>query len=218
MKCEDYKIRDASGNVLGHAKVCGSRRRSPRCWSCGASCPGRQCDQPTEKGTCDRHVCVACAKSIGEDKDLCPEHAAAAAGPDVLRVQTAKLGYRGQGWLDVSLKGNKERVAYGEPGGQDGIGLAFAPSPTLLYPLIRKRKASGGRLSAEDWAGYVTAYTAEMRESYRRRREAWDQLLARRQVVLLCFCKTVHQCHRALLARDILPKLGAVYAGEVRPC
>lgn len=218
MRCEDYKIRDASGNVLGHAKVCGSRTRAPRCWSCGASGAGRQCDAPTPKGTCDRHVCLACAKNIGEDRDLCPEHAAAAAGPDVLRVQTAKLGvYRDRGWLDVSLKGNRDRQARGELGGQDGIGLAFAPSPTLLYPLIKKRKQQGGRLSAEDWKAYVESYRAEMRTSYRLRREAWDALLGRHHVVLLCFCRDAFHCHRTLLARDILPKLGAIYAGEVRP-
>jgi uncharacterized protein YeaO (DUF488 family) len=216
MRCESYLVRDASGNVLGVAKSCGSRRRGPRCWSCGATGAGRQCDAKTEKGACDRHVCVACATSIGPEEDLCPEHAAAAAAPGILRVQTAKLGFRGQGWLDVSLKGNRKRQGNGEIGGQDGIGLAFAPSPTLLYPLIEKRKQQGGKLTAEDWSGYVAAYTREMRESYRRRREAWDKLLSRPHVVLLCFCAKPFNCHRTVLARDILPKLGAVYAGEVR--
>lgn len=64
---------------VGRAIVCSrSRRMHPRC-ACGQ--PARlQCDAPTARrsGTCDRHLCPACATEIGPDRHLCEQHAAAA--------------------------------------------------------------------------------------------------------------------------------------------
>lgn len=116
----------------------------------------------------------------------------------------------------------------------EGDGLAFAPSWAILGPALRARReaaeiaaafarngggsrggcADAERIEGEAWAAYVPAYLAEMRRSYRERRRAWVALLARESVTLLCFCVDPARCHRTLLAREILPKLGAAYAGE----
>lgn len=66
----------------------------------------------------------------------------------------------------------------------------------------------------EAWERYVPAYLAEMRQSYRAHQEAWELLLARPLVTLGCYCTDPAQCHRTLLARDILTKLGADFRGE----
>jgi uncharacterized protein YeaO (DUF488 family) len=91
--------------------------------------------------------------------------------------------------------------------------FAFAPSWPLLRPYLAKRQA--GTLTPEDWPAYVEAYTAEMRESYRGKRAEWAALLARPRVVLVCYCTDPNECHRTILARDILPKFGATYVGEI---
>ena len=129
-----------------------------------------------------------------------------------LRVHTARLGYRGPDWLDVSLQGNMRRAKAGEDGGHRHIGLSFAPSPDLLYPFLSKRKFGG--LTPEDWDRYVAGYTAEMRRSYRERPSEWKALLAQEHVVILCFCTDAVHCHRRVLA-GILEKLGAVDEGEL---
>lgn len=144
-------------------------------------------------------------------------------------VHTARISYRGEDRLDVTRKSGRE-------------GLAFAPSWALLLPAIRARGAfetkwaelgesmERGDEQAERhlaheldaakrewmtaWATYQRAYLAEMRTSYRANRAAWDALLARPIVTLCCYCTDPERCHRTLLARDILPKLGATYGGE----
>jgi len=130
-----------------------------------------------------------------------------------VHVFTARLGIRDDDHLDVSLQGNVRRANKGEVGGHRGIGLFFAPSPELLYPYLSKRKFN--RLTDGDWERYVAAYTEEMRLSYRERRPAWDALLGLPRVVLLCFCTDPERCHRTVLGRDILPKLGVTYCGEI---
>ena len=45
-------------------------------------------------------------------------------------------------------------------------------------------------------------------------RAAWDALLARPAVVLVCYCTDPARCHRRVLA-ELLAKLGAVDLGEV---
>lgn len=73
------------------AIVCTSGRR-PRC-VCGAR-PVFQCDYPTKRrsGTCDRHLCARCAVVAGQDKHLCPVHAAAPAKLDVEVAAEPKQG------------------------------------------------------------------------------------------------------------------------------
>lgn len=122
-----------------------------------------------------------------------------------LQVYTARLGLKDPDYLDVSLQGNLRRL-------HRGIGIFFAPSPHLLYPFLSKRKHRG--LTEDDWKEYVFRYKAEMRQCYRERRSAWDELLSWERVVLLCFCTDPLQCHRRVLA-EILAKLGASDCGEL---
>ena len=58
-----------------------SRSPRPRC-ACGKPAT-IQCDAPTtsRSGTCDRHLCAACADEVGPDRHLCPAHAGGKAAP-----------------------------------------------------------------------------------------------------------------------------------------
>jgi len=129
-----------------------------------------------------------------------------------LAVHTARMGYRGDDWLDVSLQGNERRHDKGEIGGHRGVGLVFAPSPLILYPYLSKRRF--GKLTDRDWPEYREKYTADMRESYRKFRRAWDTVLSWDRVVFLCFCPNANECHRTVLA-EIFVRCGATYAGEI---
>jgi len=119
----------------------------------------------------------------------------------VVKVYTARMGIRDPDYLDVTRTGNERR----KDGEHRGIGLAFAPSGAILWPAKR------GELGFEE---YQRLYTAEMRQSYRTRRQAWDELLSWERVVLLCFCTEPLRCHRTVLA-GILVKLGAEDCGEL---
>jgi uncharacterized protein YeaO (DUF488 family) len=140
-----------------------------------------------------------------------------------LRVYAARLGTRDPDALNITRKS------------ATGDGLAFAPSWAILRPALDARRAveemlrvasgssevaglaadEAAMMWAEAWAAYVPAYVEEMRASYRRDRGPWERLLARGRVVLACYCTDAEHCHRALLGSVILPKLGAVWCGEV---
>ncbi|MDO9016125.1 MAG: DUF488 family protein [Deltaproteobacteria bacterium] len=138
-----------------------------------------------------------------------------------LTVYTARIGYVGLDALDITRKS------------ATGDALAFAPSWAILSPALDARRRAteasklfwssladddeGPAIEAEAWAIYVPAYLAEMRASYRAHRPAWERLLGEVLVTLTCYCTDPERCHRTLLARDILPKLGATYAGERAP-
>jgi len=107
-----------------------------------------------------------------------------------LSVHTARIDYPGPSRLDVTRKSGA---------------TAFAPSWGIIMAAKR------GHLS---WPEYVDAYTAEMRQSYRENRPAWDALLGGKRVVLCCVCKDPSRCHRTVLAK-ILTKLGAKNYGEI---
>lgn len=115
-----------------------------------------------------------------------------------LRVHSARISYGGPDRLDVTRKSGTG-------------GLFLAPSWAILRPAINDRRAG----LPFDWARYVEAYIAEMRESYRWYRTEWQELLSRDRVTLVCYCTDPIQCHRHLLRERILPALGAVDAGEV---
>lgn len=118
-----------------------------------------------------------------------------------LRVYTSTLAYAGRGRFDVTR-------------GSGGV-LAdpFAPSVTLLR---RFHPGWGGPpMTPESFARFRLAYLAEMRDSYRHRREAWAALFVASPLVLCCHEPAGAPCHRIILARDVLAKLGAVYEGEI---
>jgi uncharacterized protein YeaO (DUF488 family) len=114
-------------------------------------------------------------------------------------VHTSRITYAGPGRLDVTCKS-------GDP--------TFAPSWAILRPMLVQRAA--GFDVAAYWPRYVADYTAEIRTSYRSQRAAWDALLTRSEVTLLCFCVDPMHCHRSVLA-GLLGKLGATVRGERAP-
>ena len=115
------------------------------------------------------------------------------------RVFTGRVSYRGPDRLDVTRKS----------AGPEGV--AFAPSWTFLGPMLKLEPAA----RAYAWPKYAADYTAEMRASYKLNRSAWDALVSRSRVVLVCYCVIPERCHRTLLARNVLSKLGATYRGEL---
>ena len=56
------------------AIVCRSGRR-PTCKFCKHRSAVKYCDAPIGRGrTCDAPMCAECAKSVGFNKDVCPDH------------------------------------------------------------------------------------------------------------------------------------------------
>jgi hypothetical protein len=139
----------------------------------------------------------------------------------VVDVWTARLGIvQGDEVLDITRQH------------ASGDGLVFAPSWSLLEHVITSRRRARARFvgaAIEErerlqeqarideeaaWQWYVPRYLDEMRDSYRRHRDAWLRTLARPRVVFACVCPSA-RCHRVLLAGEIFVKLGACYVGEL---
>jgi hypothetical protein len=83
VRCERLKVGDSI------AFVCTGGRRGPRlhCLWCKAVAP-LLCDWKTGAGkTCDKPICLTHGKSVGPDKDLCPDHQAAYAQWKAQRAQ-----------------------------------------------------------------------------------------------------------------------------------
>lgn len=134
-------------------------------------------------------------------------------------------GYRGPSALDVTVRS-------APPEGQP-----FAPSAPLFRE-AKHRLALAAELEVEDgdattvaaaelarseaWAWYAERYHAEMRASMVQHRAAWEAVLARPMVVLICYCPARARCHRGLLA-SLLARAGAKIgrrvtdAGELTP-
>ena len=113
-----------------------------------------------------------------------------------LRVFTARFGLRDPDVVDVTR----------------AVDSVFAPSWNLLGPIVHARRETGRPETAAQWARYEAGYLDEMRASHHVHESEWVRLL---RAVLTCFCADPARCHRTLLARDILPKLGAEYGGEL---
>lgn len=122
-----------------------------------------------------------------------------------LIVHTARIGFKDPDVFDITRA----------TGGVDGA--PFAPSWRILRPALHARDrakkktltaAAASALFEPIWQQYEPAYRSEMLYSYQRHRAAWDALLARKRVVLVCYCADPTHCHRRLLAR-YLGRLGA---------
>lgn len=117
-----------------------------------------------------------------------------------LRIFTSTYGCRDVDRLDITRGGGERARAQGRP----VPGIVFAPSLELLRRGQHDRAAAGGdaALQAGAWHRYAAHYRLEMRESYRRHRAAWEELLRRERVVLCCFCSrddaALGRCHRLL--------------------
>jgi uncharacterized protein YeaO (DUF488 family) len=82
--------------------------------------------------------------------------------------------------------------------------LAFAPS----WSMVQNHKS--GEYSDEQ---YTSLYQTLMNWSQKKYPEAWQDLLRRDEVTIVCFCAPGKFCHRYIL-KDILVNLGATYMGE----
>ena len=107
-------------------------------------------------------------------------------------LYTAPYDYSGKDRLDITVKG------------KDPIGKVFAPTWKMVM---------GSKKGVIAWETYVEQYRDLMRQSYVQHRASWEELLLRKEVTLVCFCKDFKRCHRYLLA-GYLSKLGAIYQGE----
>lgn len=117
-----------------------------------------------------------------------------------MKLYTAQFCYPGPDRIDVT-RGSKKA----------GKWSVLAPSWDLLgdtHFRIKRNKDLTAEQALQIWSSYVERFTEEMRGSYRRNRDVWDELLGRERAVLVCYCADVRRCHRGLLA-DILVKLGA---------
>lgn len=109
------------------------------------------------------------------------------------RVWTAQYRYQGPDRLDITVKG------------KDTIGSAFAPT----WDMVMKFKR--GEMSESE---YGRRYIDLLRKSYQTRPDAWQNLLSRPEVTLVCFCKAGDFCHRVLLAQLMRAHFGFDYKGE----
>lgn len=119
-------------------------------------------------------------------------------------VWTSRISYHGADRLDVTMLST------------DRLGIQFAPPEALLKPLLDKRKKMPNqRLPDEDFRAYAEAYKQELRERFERNRAPFEELLARPVVTLVCFCRHSDQCHRTILATEVLAKFpGVTVRGE----
>jgi len=101
-----------------------------------------------------------------------------------LHLYTAQIGkYNGQDAYDVTVKSGD---------------INFAPT----WDIVQAWKA--GEIS---WDTYSKRYRELMLQSYKRNQRAWQELLEKGVLTLLCYCRADDHCHRYLLA-DFLIKVG----------
>lgn len=145
-------------------------------------------------------------------------------------VFTARVATRDPDAFDITRATAHAAMKAGRP----APGEPFAPSWTILNPalaaldealvMLGKAKAQPQHrtwyerraldIADAGWFTYVPKYQQEMLDSYRYDKPAWDRLLARRRVVLVCTCVDGERCHRRLLA-GLLREMGAVDGGEL---
>lgn len=154
-----------------------------------------------------------------------------------LIVHTARISYRGEDRFDITRKSGREGIVFAPSWRL--LGPVLRARRALEDKRLEERevgesieRGEGGEAGLQviafeldvlerqwnaAWSAYVAGYMDEMRASYREHRAAWDALLARVIVTLVCYCSDPEHCHRTLLKRDILPKLGASSGGGERP-
>jgi len=72
MPCTPFRLENgAQGFICSRTKAYGGTYKC----ACGKLAT-LQCDAPTRRssGTCDRHLCTACAVEVGPDLHRCPAH------------------------------------------------------------------------------------------------------------------------------------------------
>jgi len=132
-----------------------------------------------------------------------------------LIVHTGPAGCDDADVLIISRKLNEKIVADGWPDGHRGVALHFCPSKRLQAARWKRCRFNLEHETEDEWLQYEQEYTAEMRESYRHNRVAWDTLLSWQRVVIVSREDNAEKSPRVVLARSILTKLGAQYMGEL---
>ncbi len=157
-----------------------------------------------------------------------------------LRVLTARYNFVDPDRLDITRAGCDRALRQGLP----APGAPWAPPASLLWPAkahldlaasLRRRGltlpegseprawmlSEAEHVEAVVEEAYARLFRVAMIESWRSQRPAWDDLLRRDRVVLVCMCRRRspaedqrHTCHRGHLAARILVKLGAIDLGE----
>jgi len=162
-----------------------------------------------------------------------------------LAVRTARLSYRGRRpTLNVTRKFVTDQIGKtgkAPPGAPFAPSWAILQPSKAGTKRAQELLAGGYEVEAkkkrdEVWRLYRQLYFAEMlvssgrpapagwernveaalRHGVRPQPEAWNELLARPEIVLLCYCTDPEHCHRTLLA-GVLQRLGAEFFGEVKP-
>jgi uncharacterized protein YeaO (DUF488 family) len=120
----------------------------------------------------------------------------------VCEIYTARIDSRDPDRLDITVKS-----------ANTSEGKSLAPT----WELVTSHK--DGRIND---AQYTERYLTLLRGRYARTPEEFEETLARRRVVLVCYCKAGSFCHRHLAA-EVLQKIGislgiTVYlCGEMEP-
>jgi len=116
-----------------------------------------------------------------------------------MKLWTAQYRYPGPFRLDITVKGD------------DPVGKIFAPT----WDMVKKHKKEStmyNRANADN--NYTDDFKALMIASLDSDTVMWDEVLARDNVVIVCFCPYKAFCHRNLVA-EYLVRMGAEYMGEI---
>lgn len=175
MTCEPFRLPDGTSGF-----VCSRGKRTARCFYCRTP-HSRLCDHDIGQGkTCSRKLCSEHARSVGDDKDLCPDHANA---KPVLMAEKPQL----QIWTGTTYWHRADPDALDVmimTGGANG--RPFAPSMIIFKPALKAReeaerlelvaishelsdpekartiRAEATRLEHAAWLLYRRQYLAEM--------------------------------------------------------
>lgn len=132
-----------------------------------------------------------------------------------LIVNTAPLGFDDPDILIISRKFNDKAALDGVPGGHREVGIHFCPSKRIQAARYRRCRFIIANETPDEWEQYAQDYISEMRESYRRTRKVWNEVLQWERVVIVSRDDDAVRSPRTLLAQVILPTLGAKYMGEL---
>ena len=109
-----------------------------------------------------------------------------------LHLYTADVSYRGDDRMDVSANGGY---------------FIFLPPRQLFFDY---------RFGTITESQFRKAYGEFLKNSYCYYRHAWDSMLQRKRMVLVCSCNGEDTtCHRQVVI-SFLKKLGAVYRGKLK--
>ena len=113
-----------------------------------------------------------------------------------MEAWTAQYRYPGPHRLDITVKG------------QDPVGRLFAPRWDMVTTYKDSKRTDADKLV------YIQQYHVLILDVIKKHPKEWEALLARKYLVLVCFCKAGEFCHRHLLLH-YLREYGATCHGEI---